>query len=203
MYQDDASAEQAWEVTIIKPRRGLSALDLGLVWRFRDLLSAFAVRDIKLRYRQTFLGAAWVILQPLLGASVFSIVFGMIAKLPSSGMPYFLISYSGMLGWTLFNASVTRIAPSLVSNASLISKVFFPRLLIPMAAIPCVLLDFAVGLALMILMLIVFQVMPGWGIVLFPLCILILLLLSLGIGLVATSLAVKFRDVQHITPFVI
>src|SRR5690606_35932321 len=103
---------------------------------------AFAERDVRLRYRQTVLGGAWVLLQPLMGAGIFSIVFGMIAKLPSEGIPYFLISYSGFLGWTLFQGVVTRVSPSLVANSSLVRKVFFPRLLVPLGVVPSVVLDF-------------------------------------------------------------
>lgn len=188
-------------VVVIKPRNGLAALDLKLLWEFRELLFAFAVRDIRLRYRQTVLGATWVILQPLLAALIFAVVFGFIAKMPNEGMPYFLIAYSGLIGWTLFSGSLTRISPSLVANSSLISKIFFPRLLVPLGVIPSVLLDFAVSLAVLAIALVFFGVTPGWGILLLPFCALILVLLSLGIGLVGASLAVTYRDVQHIVPF--
>ena len=134
------------ETIVIKPPKGLAALDLRALWEFRDLLFAFADRDIRLRYRQTVLGVAWVVLQPLMGAGVFAVVFGVIAKLPSQGVPYFLVSFSGLLGWTLFFGSITRISPSLVANATLIRKVFFPRLLVPLGVIPSVIVDFAVGL---------------------------------------------------------
>lgn len=191
------------DVVIIKPRKGLSPLDLKALWQFRDLLFAFAVRDVRLRYRQTYLGATWVVLQPLLGASIFSIVFGLIAKMPNQGTPYFLISYSGLLGWALFFGSLTRISPSLVSNANLIKKVFFPRLLIPLGTLPSVLLDFVVSLAVMVVLLLVFRIVPGWSLLLLPVCIFILLALALGIGLVAASLSVKYRDVQHVVPFLV
>ena len=189
------------ETIVIRPRRGLSPIDLKLIWQFRDLLIAFADRDIRLRYRQTVLGVTWVLLQPLLGAGIFSVVFGLIAKMPDQGLPYFLISYSGFLGWTLFQGVVTRVSPSLVANAPLIRKVFFPRLLIPLGVLPSVLLDFSVSLVLMIGLMIIFGVTAGWPLLLAPVCVLILLFMSLGIGLIATSLAVKHRDVSHIVPF--
>jgi ABC-2 type transporter len=150
------------DLVIIKPRHGLSALDVKSVWQFRDLLLAFADRDIRLRYRQTFLGAAWVILQPLMGASIFSLVFGLIAKMPSHGVPYFLISYSGLLGWTLFFGTLTRISPSLIANSTLIRKIFFPRILIPLGVIPSVLLDFVVSLLVMLGMLVAYRITPNW-----------------------------------------
>jgi len=191
----------AAETVLIKPSRGLVDLDLKGLWRFRDLLHAFAVRDIRLRYRQTALGVTWVVLQPLLSALIFAVVFGFIAKMPSQGVPYFLIAFSGMMGWTLFQGNLTRVTPSLVANAGLVRKIYFPRLLVPLGVVPSVLLDFLVSLGVMIVLLIVYRVMPGPGILLFPFSVLIILLLSLGIGLMGSSLAVKYRDVQHIVPF--
>ena len=193
----------ARETIVIKPPRGLAALDLRSLWEFRDLLFAFADRDIRLRYRHTVLGVAWVVLQPLMGAGVFAIVFGVIAKLPSQGVPYFLVSFAGLLGWTVFFGSITRISPSLVANAPLIRKVFFPRLLVPLGVIPSVLVDLAVGLAVMIILLIAYGVAPGWGLLLLPVSVLILLAIALGLGLMASSLAVKYRDIQHIVPFAV
>ncbi len=191
----------AVETVVIKPSRGLVDLDLKGLWRFRDLLHAFAIRDIRLRYRQTALGVTWVVLQPLLSALIFAVVFGFIAKMPSQGMPYFLIAFSGMMGWTLFQGNLSRVTPSLVANAGLVRKIYFPRLLVPLGVVPSVLLDFFVSVGVMIVLLIVYEVMPGPGVLLFPFCVLIILFLSLGIGLMGSSLAVKYRDVQHIVPF--
>lgn len=186
---------------VIRPRKGLAALDLKLLWQYRELLRAFAERDIRLRYRQTVLGVAWVVLQPLLSALIFAVVFGFIAKMPSDGLPYFLIAYSGLLGWSLFSGNMNRIIPSLVANGSLISKIFFPRLLIPLGVIPSVLLDFVVSAVVLAGVMIFYGVIPGREILLFPISVLTLLLMSLGIGLVGASLSVKYRDVQHIAPF--
>ncbi len=188
------------DVLVIRPRKGLSPIDFKALWEFRDLLFAFAGRDIRLRYRQTALGVGWVLLQPLLGAGLFAIVFGLIAKMPANGTPYFLVTYAGLLGWTVFFGAITRIAPSLVANANLIKKIYFPRLLVPLGTLPSVLLDFAVSLALFVVLLLMFRVMPNWGLLLVPLCVVILLTIALGIGLVATSLSVKYRDVQHVIP---
>jgi lipopolysaccharide transport system permease protein len=190
------------EVVIIKPSRGLVDIDFKALWRFRDLLHAFAVRDIRLRYRQTALGATWVVLQPLLSALIFAVVFGFIAKMPSQGVPYFLIAFSGMMGWTLFMGNLTRVTPSLVANAALVRKIYFPRLLIPLGVVPSVLVDFLVSLGVMFVLLVLYHVVPGVGLLLFPFCILSILLLSLGLGLIGASLSVKYRDIQHIVPFV-
>lgn len=190
------------EVVIIRPSRGLVDIDFKALWRFRDLLHAFAVRDIRLRYRQTALGATWVVLQPLLSALIFAVVFGFIAKMPSQGVPYFLIAFSGMMGWTLFMGNLTRVTPSLVANAALVRKIYFPRLLIPLGVVPSVLVDFLVSLGVMFVLLVIYHVVPGMGLLLFPLCILSILLLSLGLGLIGASLSVKYRDIQHIVPFV-
>lgn len=189
------------ETVVIRPPKGLAPLDLKLLWQFRDLLLAFAERDIRLRYRQTVLGAAWVILQPLLGAGIFSIVFGLIAKLPSNGLPYFLVTYSGFLGWSLFQGMVARISPSLVANGALIRKVFFPRLLVPLGVAPSILLDFLVSLIVMVVLMAVFQIAPTWNLLFVPAALLILIVMGLGIALAASSFAVKFRDIQHIVPF--
>jgi lipopolysaccharide transport system permease protein len=191
------------EVLIIRPRKGLAPLDIRLLWQFRDLLVAFAERDIRLRYRQTALGAAWVILQPLMGASIFAVVFGVIAKIPSHGVPYFLISYSGLLGWTLLFGTITRMSPSLVANSSLIRRVFFPRLLVPLGVIPSVVLDFLVSAVVMLILMVIYRLSPSWALLVVPVCILSILAMAVGIGLVAASLAVRFRDIQHIVPFAI
>ncbi|HEY4077867.1 MAG TPA: ABC transporter permease [Rhizomicrobium sp.] len=188
------------DVVIIQPRKGWLALDLPLLWRFRDLLMAFGWRDVRLRYRQTFLGVSWVILQPLLGAAIFAIVFGVIAKMPTQGVPYLVVSYSGLLGWTLFSTGLSRASTCLVVSAELIRKVYFPRLLMPLGIVPCLLLDFAIGGVFMIGLLIYYHIVPGWGLLLFPVCTLILLCMAMGLGVIAASLAVKYRDIQYIVP---
>ena len=200
MTSKTASARSA-EVVVIKPSKGLVDIDFKAMWQFRDLLFAFADRDIRLRYRQTVLGGIWVILQPLLSALIFAVVFGFIAKMPNQGVPYFLIAFSGMLGWTLFQGNLTRVTPSLIGNGPLIRKVYFPRLLAPLGVVPSVLLDFMVSLAVMIVLLFVYHVVPDSGLLLFPLCVLSILMLSLGLGLIGASLSVKYRDIQHIVPF--
>lgn len=202
-FASDAPPIEGPDVVIIRPRRGWLAMEIGVLWKFRDLLMAFGWRDVRLRYRQTFLGVSWVILQPLLGAAIFAIVFGRIARMPSQGIPYFIIAYSGLLGWTLFSTALTRASSCLVASAELIRKVYFPRLLLPLGVVPCVLLDFAVAGVLMIGFMIYYRIVPGWGLVLFPVTTVILLCMAMGFGIIAASLAVRYRDIQYIVPLFI
>lgn len=190
-------------VAVIRPRTAWLSLDMALLWRFRDLLFAFAWRDIKLRYRQTFLGIAWVVLQPLMGAAIFSIVFGLIAKMPSQGLPYFVISFSGLVGWTLYSTALIRISASLTANAELIRKIFFPRLLLPLGVVPCLLLDYLVAAAMMAILMVCYDIAPTWRLVMFPVATLLLLAQATGVGMIAASLAVRYRDVQYVLPLFI
>jgi lipopolysaccharide transport system permease protein len=163
----------------------------------------FGQRDIVLRYRQTFIGVAWVLLQPLASAGIFSIVFGAVAKLPSGGVPYFLFSFMSMLIWTVFSNVVSRAAPSLVANQALVSKVFFPRIMVPISTVLSVLLDFVVGFALGIVLLFLFRVNPGWPVLLVPVWVLLFTIMSLGIGLACSAWMVKYRDVQYVLPWLL
>ena len=185
---------------IIQPGRGWRAVNTRELWQFRDLLSSLANRDLKLRYKQTALGIIWVVLQPLMAAGIFSFVFGSVAKLPSDGLPYFLFSYAGLLGWNVFNNTATKVGASLTGNAQLISKVYFPRLILPLSAVPSVLVDFAVAAVMMAVAMVFYHVAPTAAVLLLPVWAALLLLLSLGLGLVATSLAVSYRDVAYILP---
>ena len=188
------------EVVVIRAHTSWLRLDLKLLWKFRDLLFAFAWRDIRLRYRQTFLGVSWVVLQPLLGAAIFTIVFGLIARMPNGGTPYLVISYSGLLGWTLFSQGLVRISNSLVANAELIRKVFFPRLLLPLGVIPSLIVDLICGLGLMFVLNAVYRIGPSWDLLLFPIGVLLLTGMALGLGMAAGSLAVRYRDIQYMLP---
>src|SRR5882724_5530279 len=148
---------------VVEPSTGWAALRLGDVWKFRDLLASLAARDVKLRYRQTALGVAWVLLQPLLAAGAFSFVFGTIAKLDSGSTPYFVFSYTGLLGWNFFSGVLARSSGCLVQNSQLISKVYFPRIVLPLSTVASVLLDFAVGFALLVVLMAVYQIHVGIG----------------------------------------
>ena len=185
---------------ILKPPSGWSALNLRDVWQFRDLMMELAARDIKVRYKQTALGAIWIILQPLLAAGAFTFVFGKVANLQSDGIPYFIFSYAGLLGWNLFSNTLGKTSGCLVGNSHLISKIFFPRLVLPLSVIPSVLLDFFVAGAMMIVLMAYFHVRPTPALLLLPVWMLMLLLLSMGIGLCTAALAVTYRDVAMVLP---
>ena len=142
----------------------------------------------------------WVVLQPLLAAGVFSFVFGLLAKIPSDGKSYFVFSYAGLLGWNLFNNTVTRSSVCLTGNSQLISKIFFPRLVLPLSTVPSALIDFSVALAMMVVLMIIYHVRPGLGLLALPIWIVLLLTLATGIGLWTSALTVSYRDVQYILP---
>ena len=186
----------------IRPSSGWAALNVGQIWQFRDLLATLASRDVKLRYRQTALGVIWVILQPLLAAGIFSFVFGRVAKLPSDGIPYFVFSYAGLLGWNAFSSTLGKVSGCLIGNSALISKVFFPRLVLPLSTIGSTIIDFFVALGMMAVLMIAYHVYPGVGIVLLPVWLLLLIMLAMGFGLFAAALMVSYRDVQYILPVV-
>lgn len=175
-------------------------LDVREVWAFRELLWTLTMRDLKLRYKQTVLGVVWVVLQPLMAAGVFTFVFSVVARMPGGGRPYFLLSYTGLLGWNLFNNTVTKASGSLTGNSQLISKVYFPRLVLPLSAVPSGLVDFVVGAALLLILLVVFAVLPPAAVVLVPVWMVMLIALALGLGLATAALAVPYRDVPYVLP---
>ena len=184
---------------VLRPPSGWAALDLRELWQFRDLLLTLAARDVKLRYRQTLLGIAWVVLQPLIAAGAFTLVFGVLANLPST----FIISYAGMLGWTIFSNTLTKGSTSLVTNAHLVSKVYFPRLALPLSVAFSTLIDFAVGLVMMVVLMGIYRHPPTLGLFLLPIWIVLLLALGTGIGLLTSALTVTYRDVQYIVPVLV
>jgi len=188
---------------VITPPKRFSLPKISELWEGRDVFWRFGVRDIKLRYRQTALGVVWVVLQPLLSAGVFSVVFGLVADLPSDGVPYFIFSFAGMLCWNLFSNVVNRSTGSLVGNQALISKVFFPRMLVPLSTVMSVLLDFVVALGLFVVMMFVYGINPGWPVLLLPIWVVLVLLLAVGIGTACSALMVKYRDVGYILPFLV
>jgi len=188
-------------VTIIKPITRWEVLNLRQIFAFKDLLWALGLRDIKLRYRQTALGVIWVVLQPLMAAAIFTLVFNYIAKIEGPpGIPYFVFSFAGMLGWNLFSQTLTKSAGSLVQNSSLVSKVFFPKTIVPLSAIFASLVDFAVAFVLLLAMLPFFHVGITWQFLLLPVWVLLLLMSAMGLGLYCSALMVNYRDVQYILP---
>ncbi len=187
----------------IKPARGWAALDLKELLQFRDLLVILTMRDVKLRYKQTALGVVWVILQPLVASLIFAVIFGRFANLPSDGIPYLLFVFAGMLPWNLFAGALQRAGNSLVGDSKLISKVYFPRMTIPIASSAAVLVDFAVALAVMLVLLLVQDWPLTWNIVLLPVLVIMLLLISVGVSLFISALNVYYRDFMYALPFVV
>ncbi len=179
------------------------ALDLRELVRFKDLLMELARRDIKLRYRQTFLGVGWVLIQPLLAAGMLTFAFGVVAGLKPEGTSSLLFTYGGLLVWNVFSWTLSKTSLSMVGNAYLVSKVYFPRLVLPLSGTLSTLLDFGISLAVLLLSLIVLRIWPGWPLLLLPIWILLVLGLALGAGLIAAALTVQYRDIQHILPILI
>lgn len=188
--------------TRIEPSKGWIALKLADLWEYRELLYFLIWRDIKVRYKQTALGAAWAILQPLLTMAIFSLFFGRLAKMPSDGVPYPLFSYAGLVPWTFFALGLGQSANSLVGSANLIKKVYFPRLLIPLATVCSGVVDFLLAFAVLIVMMFYFGVVPTLNILWLPLFLLLALITSLGVGLWLSALNVEYRDVRFVVPFI-
>jgi lipopolysaccharide transport system permease protein len=185
----------------IRPSKGLTGLKLREFWSFRGLLAALAIRDIKLRYRQTVLGVAWVVFQPLLASGILAFVFGTVADVTKPGRSsVFIFVLSGFVGWSLFSSIFVRSGQSLIQNSGLITKVFFPRLILPAATVVSALLDTGVSLFVFILLTIALGPAAGLEILTLPIWLALLLAFAFGLGLINAALSVRFRDVQHITP---
>jgi len=188
---------------VIQPRRSLLALDLKAIWEYRELLYFLVWRDLKVRYRQTLIGAGWVILQPLITMAIFTIIFGRFAQIPSDGLPYPVFVYSALLPWNLFASSLNRGTSSVVGNAQLVSKIYFPRLILPFSGVLSPLVDFAVAFVILIGMMIWFGIAPTWGVLALPLLIFLTVLTALAVGLWLSALNVRYRDIGHTIPFLI
>ena len=174
------------------------------LWRYRELFLVLAWRDISVRYKQTVIGILWAIIRPFLTMVVFTVVFGRISKLPSDGSaPYALMVFAAILPWSLFSSALTESSNSLIANANLIGKVYFPRLIIPAATLVTASVDFLISLIILFVMMAYYQFAPGWCILLLPLFIILALLASLGPGLWITALNVKYRDFRYIIPFMV
>ena len=178
-------------------------LDLKQLWLYRELLHFLVWRDIKIRYKQTLLGSSWAIIQPLFAMLLFTLIFGMLARMPSDNVPYPLFAYAGLLPWTFFANALTNSGNSLVGNSTLITKVYFPRIIIPGAAVLAGLLDFLIASVLLIPLLIYYQIAPTWNLLLLPLFMCLATLLALGVGMWLAALNVKYRDVRYALPFLV
>jgi lipopolysaccharide transport system permease protein len=190
-------------LTVIEARSGWRVIDVGEFWRYRELLAFLTWRDIKVRYKQTILGAAWAVLQPLATMVVFSLFFGRLAAAPSSGVPYPLFVFAGLLPWNLFANAIASAGQSVVGSQNLVTKVYFPRLIIPVAAVGAGLVDFAITVGVLVLLMLYFGVVPGLGFLLaFPV-VLGLVAAALGVGVLLSALTVAYRDFRYVIPFLI
>jgi lipopolysaccharide transport system permease protein len=187
----------------IEPRSGWSALNLREIWQYRDLLTMLAIRDVKLRYKQTALGVSWVVLQPLMAAGIFSFVFGKVLKAPSDGVPYFAFSFAGMLAYNVFSSTLTKTSTCILLNSQMVSKVYFPRLILPLSTVACSLIDFAVALILMIVLMACYHIVPGWELLLLPIWLAMLISLAIGLGMYTSALVVRYRDLQYVVPVLV
>jgi lipopolysaccharide transport system permease protein len=190
-------------VRTLRRTTGWVALDLHELVQFRDLLTEFARRDVKLRYRQTLLGVAWVLLQPLVAAGMLTFAFGVVAGLKPQGTSSFLFTYAGLIVWNTFSWTLSKSSQSMVGNAYLVSKVFFPRMILPLSGTLSTLLDCGISLVVLLVGLAVLGIWPGWPLLLLPVWIALILGLALGAGLIAAALTVQYRDIQHILPILI
>lgn len=191
------------DITVIKARKGWMPINAGEMWQFRELLYFLAWRNVKIKYKQTALGVVWALLQPLLAMLVFSFIFGRLAKMPTDGVPYPLFVLIGLLPWNYFAGVLGQSAGSLVVESNLITKIYFPRLLVPASDALSMLLDFFITFFVLGIMLIYYGVTPGMGFLLVPLLIVITLMNALGFAMWFSALNVKYRDIQYIIPFLI
>jgi homopolymeric O-antigen transport system permease protein len=174
------------------------------LWEYRELFYVLAWRDVAVRYKQTVIGAAWAVIRPFLTMVIFTVIFGKLANLPSEGgAPYAIMVFAGMLPWTFFSSTLGDASNSLIGNANLISKVYFPRLIVPMAAVGVALVDFAINFIMLMALMIWYQFVPGWQILLLPVFVGLALLAGIGPGLWLTTLNVKYRDFRYVIPFVV
>jgi lipopolysaccharide transport system permease protein len=186
---------------IIRPSSGRVLARLGEVWRYRELLYFFAWRDVKVRYKQTVLGAAWAILQPFFTMVVFSIFFGRLANIPSDGIPYPVFSYTALLPWTYFANSLSACSDSLVGAQNLITRAYFPRLLLPLSSVVGGLVDLGIAFVVLVGMIVAYGIAMTWAVVLLPAFVLLALGTALGVGMLMAALNVKYRDVRYVLPF--
>jgi lipopolysaccharide transport system permease protein len=201
VQQAAPSHRRAWIEN--RPSRGLRGLDLRELWQYRELAGFLALRDLKVRYKQAAFGAAWAVLQPLVGVVVFTVVFRRLARVPSEGIPYPVFAFLGLAVWAYVSSGVTKVSQSLVSNSPLITKVYFPRLLAPLASALPGLLDLALSLIVLGLLMVVYHVTPSWALLTLPLWLIGLVAATLSVGLWLAALNVQYRDVNHVVTLLV
>jgi len=191
------------KLSIIEPKKGWTPIDLKEIWKYRELLYFLTKRDIKVRYKQTVLGGLWAIIQPVFSMVVFTLFFGKLAKIPSDGIPYPIFVYAGLVPWTYFANALSASGNSLVGSQNLITKVYFPRLIIPASASLAGLLDFSIAMVVLGVLMLYYQFLPGLGIFLFPILVCLTFLCAVGVGLWLSALNVEYRDIRYAIPFLI
>lgn len=190
-------------VLVIEPSNGSLVATLGSLWRFRELLGILTLRDVKVRYKQTVLGILWAVIQPLFMMLIFTLFFGKLAKIPSDGIPYPIFAFTGLLPWTFFSNSLTNSSNSLVRDSSLITKIYFPRMIIPIAAVGAGLIDFLIAFGLLILLMLYYDLGFSVNFLMIPLLTLLTALSAVGLGIWTAAINVKYRDVKYVLPFLI
>ncbi len=192
-------------MVVIEPRGSWKALDLHELWAYRELLYFLTWRDVKVRYKQTFLGIAWAVIQPLFTMIIFTLFFGRLAGLDqrTGGIPYPLFAYAGLLPWTFFSNALTSSGNSLVGSANLITKVYFPRMIVPGAAVAAGLIDFAIGFGMLVPLMVYYRVSPTWNLIMLPVLVLLVTILATAVGMWLSALNVKYRDIRFALPFLI
>jgi lipopolysaccharide transport system permease protein len=185
----------------IRPAGGWSAIELRSLWAYRELLYFLTWRDLKVRYKQTLLGATWAVIQPLFTMFIWTVFFGVLAGIPSDGIPYPLFAFAGLVPWTFFSNAVNQSGNSLVGSANLITKVYFPRMIIPGAAVLAGLVDMAVAFGMLVILMLYFRVSPTPNILMLPVLIVLITMLATGVGMMTSALNVKYRDIRYALPF--
>jgi len=200
---DVPAADHSTEELLIQPSKGWVSLQLRELWRYRELLYFLIWRDVKVRYKQTVIGATWAIIQPFMTMVVFSIFFGNLAKIPSDGIPYPIFSYTALVPWAFFANGLTTSSNSLVGNSNLIKKIYFPRLVMPLSGVLAGLVDFILAFIVLIVMMLAFGIVPTINIIWLPVFLLLAFVTALGVGLWLSAMNVQFRDVRYVVPFLV
>jgi len=190
------------EKILIKASDNPFKLNIAEVWEYRELLSMFVWRDVAVRYKQSLIGIGWAVIQPVTTMVIFSIIFGYLAKLPSEGIPYPIYTFCALLPWNYFARSLSDSSDSLVSSANLVTKVYFPRLILPLSKVLAGFIDFTIAFVILLVLMVWYQIAPSYGIFLLPAFMLIAILTAFGIGLWLTALNVKYRDIKFVVPFI-
>jgi lipopolysaccharide transport system permease protein len=194
------ASTDALPVTVIERKPGWQLIDLGELWRFRELLYFLVWRDIKVRYKQTVLGAAWAVLQPLATMAAFALFLGRVAGADEPTIPYPLFVFAGLLPWLFFASAVGGASGSVVGNQSLVTKIYFPRLLVPFGTVLAALLDFLIAFVMLLVLMPLFGATPGWGFLVLPVVVLVLLSLAVGLGVLLSAVTVPYRDFRSVVP---